>query len=217
MSLVRLLTSGKSLVGLGEPSTRYRMRSGYLLPKFGGDKNPFSDPDAPKAVPAMTETGTAAPAKYQLTPAELAAARLKETKRLPAVAIAAMQAADAQMAEVRLAMASRFKEQALELADKAVRAPIGWTKRLLPKLAKLNPLAWRYRWKGKAKPAIPPFGKTTIQGELSLDNIKVVRNDLNESDVEVVPARTVVNRKSAATESVETGDAVEATPELIKT
>ena len=31
MSLVRLLTTGKSLVGLGEPTVRYRMRNRFLL------------------------------------------------------------------------------------------------------------------------------------------------------------------------------------------
>jgi hypothetical protein len=38
------------------------------------------------------------------------------------------------------------------------------------------------------KPAIPRFSKTPVQGELSLDRIKVVRNDLSDADLQVVPA-----------------------------
>lgn len=33
---------------------------------------------------------------------------------------------------------------------------------------------------------IPRFGKGAVQGELSLDKVKVVRSDLNHSDLEVV-------------------------------
>ena len=40
-----------------------------------------------------------------------------------------------------------------------------------------------------AKPAIPRFTKPPVQGELSLDRIKVVRNDLSDADLEVVPAK----------------------------
>ena len=40
---------------------------------------------------------------------------------------------------------------------------------------------------GKPKLAgIPRFGKPAVQGELSLDRVKVVRNDLSHADLEVV-------------------------------
>ena len=39
------------------------------------------------------------------------------------------------------------------------------------------------------KSAIPRFTKPPVQGELSLDRIKVLRNDLSDSDLEVVPAK----------------------------
>ena len=35
-------------------------------------------------------------------------------------------------------------------------------------------------------PAIPRFGKPRVQGELSLDKVKVVRGDLTHADLEVV-------------------------------
>jgi len=44
----------------------------------------------------------------------------------------------------------------------------------------------------EAKPAIPRFAKPAVQGELSLDRIKVMRNDLSDADLEVVAARPPV-------------------------
>src|SRR5437660_220499 len=87
MSLARLLTSGKSLVGLKNSTSRYRMNSKGLLPKFGSDKNPFSSA-APEAEPAPVAPAPATGPipRYQMSSTELAAARLKETKRLPAAA-----------------------------------------------------------------------------------------------------------------------------------
>lgn len=38
--------------------------------------------------------------------------------------------------------------------------------------------------------AIPRFNGVPVQGELSLDNIKVIRNDLSDADLEVVTRRT---------------------------
>jgi hypothetical protein len=37
-------------------------------------------------------------------------------------------------------------------------------------------------------PAMPRFGKSPVQGELSLDKVKVVRGDLAHADLEVVRA-----------------------------
>jgi hypothetical protein len=49
-----------------------------------------------------------------------------------------------------------------------------------------------------AKPAIPRFPKPPVQGELSLERIKVVRNDLSDADLEVVPARPSATPAAAA-------------------
>ena len=40
--------------------------------------------------------------------------------------------------------------------------------------------------KGAAKSAVPRFPREPVQGELSLDNVKVLRNDLSDTDFEVV-------------------------------
>src|SRR4051794_2713101 len=41
MSLGRFLAAGKSLIGMRDMDSRYRMTSKNLLPKFGSDRNPF--------------------------------------------------------------------------------------------------------------------------------------------------------------------------------
>src|SRR5260370_41129343 len=47
MSLMRLLTAGRSWVGLKDPVSRYQMGRPGMLPKFGSGRNPFG---AKKAV-----------------------------------------------------------------------------------------------------------------------------------------------------------------------
>jgi hypothetical protein len=42
-------------------------------------------------------------------------------------------------------------------------------------------------------PSIPRFGKQPVQGELSLDKVKVVRGDLAHADLEVVESTTPPN------------------------
>jgi hypothetical protein len=188
MSLGKLLTTGKSLVGLHNSVARYQLRKG-ALPKFESSKNPFAsrpheepsaasaerEPQLPKLTPAETAavSGSAGvpPASAgspKLTPTEIAAANLKNTQRLPA---------PIAPAEVAL--------QKSQPVESAKPAPVvdNWLK-------KINPLVWLgSRKPAPAKPAAPRFGKTPVQGELSLDNIKVMRNDLSEADVEIVPMK----------------------------
>lgn len=47
-----------------------------------------------------------------------------------------------------------------------------------------------------ARSAIPRFNGQPVQGELSLDNIKVVRNDLSDADLEVVARKTAPVEKA---------------------
>jgi hypothetical protein len=153
-------------------------------------------------------------AKYQMSPAELAAARMKETKRLPAATMAVLRNLDAEVAAERARVASgRIGALLKKLADVVVRAPLAW---IGVRLAKLNPLALLDR-RGAPKPAIPRFGKEPVQAELSLDNIRVVRNDLNESDVELVPAKAETKPKAKPVLPPEALGPVAEPAELIKT
>jgi len=86
---------------------------------------------------------------------------------------------------------------AAEVGEASAKAGVrGHARRLWLKTAglwsagKQKPDALMARPFGKAaKPAIPRFPKLPVQGELSLDRVKVVRNDLSDADLEVVPAR----------------------------
>jgi hypothetical protein len=165
MSLVRLLTAGKSLTDLKNSTSSYRMRQQGGLPRFAAKKNPFRARSETPAVAAAPGAITIArPSASPPTPAEAAAASLKQTVRLPA---------------------------APAKARTGSRAGPGPAARTLSRVGhwmrKLNPLAPRAGRKSASRPAAehPP-----VQGELSLDNVKVVRNDLNDADVEVIAAGT---------------------------
>ncbi|MGN6642207.1 MAG: hypothetical protein ACTHKU_04330 [Verrucomicrobiota bacterium] len=193
MSLGRLLSSGKSLVGLHDPESRYQMRPQNLLPKFGSDKNPFTTAKPQSLKPESA--GKFAVTARSMSSAEVAAAKLKETKRLPAV----------KAIKQPVPTGPSLKTVALSrLAGIA-----GWAK-------KLNPLSWLARRKtAAAKTTAPGFEKAPVQAELSLDKIKVMRNDLSDADVEVVPAKISVKPKTEPV--VQPAQAKAETAELIKT
>ena len=194
MSLGKLLTAGKSLVGLHNSAARYQLRRG-ALPKFESQKNPF-------AVRSKNEEPSAN--ADQLTPTEMAAASLKDTQRLPLLI---------PNPEVTIENPEPPQPETQEQPVAPVEVPSaidGWLK-------KLNPLVW---WENRkpAQPnsAIPRFEKTPVQGELSLDNIRVVRNDLSDADVEVVPmkARPAKTPLTAAPTASGAAAAAMAIPEL---
>ncbi len=179
MSLVRLLTTGKSLIGIKDSTSRYQMRHRHLLPKFGAERNPFAAPAAstPARVlasksPAAASPGPAASVRG-MSPAEAAAARLKETKRLPTAGPAEAKPATRKPSVLALAR--------------------GWFSRWLQELTRRHRQLPR---NPAPKSAISRSGRPPVQDELSLDQIKVVRNDLSEADVEIVPARPEAKARS---------------------
>jgi hypothetical protein len=178
MSLGKLLTTGKSLVGLHNANGRYHMRKG-ALPKFESSKNPFAS--KPQAEVVERE-----PQLPKLTSAEIAAANLKKTQLLPVIAETKV-VAQQELQPEKAAPAMKQVEPTKPAEPVKVATPVdGWLK-------KINPMVWLGNRKPvEPKPVVPRFskGQTPIQGELSLDNIKVMRNDLSETDVEVVPAKS---------------------------
>ena len=154
MSLLRLLTTGKSLVGMSDAESRYRVTRERLLPQFGSARNPF------------ISTGKAEPASAEARPSANCGGNGA------AEGGGGIQGASGEPAVTRARGALRLKAAALLS---------GWK-------AKLGGLLRRPRSKA-VKPAIPRFTKPPVQGELSLDKIKVLRNDLSDADLEVVPAR----------------------------
>lgn len=175
MSLLRLLRSGKSLVDFRDSGSRYRMREKNLLPKFGSPKNPFiARPEAANPAPASA-TLAARRAGLALTPAEVAAARLKETMRLPVIA-------------------SGSEGKRVAPSGLAARAVQG----IRRFAGRVGSIFRRSRSGALERVPLPAANPSPAQGELSLDNIKVVRNDLSDTDLEVVPARSAVRKKPAA-------------------
>lgn len=190
MSLGKLLTSGKSLVGLHNDESRYEMRPKNLLPKFGSNKNPFRTAKPESLQPQQSEKVQTIARTY--TPAEVDAAKLKETKRLPVVT--AIRA-----------------ETPAEERKPGIGAKLGlWSAKIV---TYANPMTW-FGKKDAPRFSGPRFDKAPVQTELSLDRIKVVRNDLSDADLEVVPVKVVVQPKTEPV--VQPAAKAEAAPELIK-
>jgi len=204
MSLGKLLTTGKSLVGLSNGNARYQLQKG-ALPKFESAKNPF----ATKAPAERAETTEREPQLPKLTSEEPKAAAPKKTDRLPVLA-ALIADREASVAASRSAQQPVEPPQAPAPAPQ-VAAPVdGWLK-------KINPMVWfGNRKPAEPKPAIQRFSKakTPVQGELSLDNIKVMRNDLSDADVEVVPAKSRPPKVVVAASAQVSAAAAMAIPDL---
>ena len=171
MSLLRLLKTGKSLVGGRSNESPYRLTTQRLLPRFGPTRNPFksnlkSEPAQIEARFAGDESGNGAPREE----ARSANSSGPTPAALPSVA---------QDRTASTTTDGRGFTRALRLRAAAL---LGECKR------KLTGIFGRGRVKA-AKPAIPRFTKPVVQGELSLDRIRVVRNDLSDADLEVVPAK----------------------------
>jgi hypothetical protein len=165
MSLVRLLTAGKSLVGIQDSKSRYRSVDPRALPKFGSEK----------------KVNTEVAGESGVRPS------------------AAKSSAEGVKADVRVT------------ADKNVRAPLADKNAGITEAAGKAPTraarqdrgsGWVGEWGSKlsslvsqkpkpTRSAIPRFNGVPVQGELSLDNIKVVRNDLSDADLEVVAKEAV--------------------------
>jgi hypothetical protein len=153
MSLVRLLTAGKSLVGIQDLKSRYRSVDPRAMPKFGSEKKVNTD-----------------------------VARESEAK--PSVAKSDVETSIANVEQTPVATARKARGG-------------GWVSQWGSKLSTL------VSQKPKpARSAAPRFNEVPVQGELSLDNIKVVRNDLSDADLEVV-TRKMAPAKKAESEAPE--------------
>ncbi len=139
MSLMRLLTAGKSLVGIRETQSRYRVTDHRLLPKFVSKANPFRATTMPGPAPAGSET--AQPGAANPTPIG----------------------------------------GGVEQSGAAAGGARNWLARVRQLMGSQRP--------SRTQSAIPRFNKPMVQVELSLESVKVVRNDLSDSDLEVVPSR----------------------------
>lgn len=180
MKFGKLLAAGKSWVGYPETG-RYQMRDGLHLPKFISPKNPFKQ----EAVAASVAPSTvvAAPATAMVTVPVASSATAETTVVAVAPTVAALPATPGSFEAPKISWKARAIE-AGKLVGKFARSSGEWLRRAAFFCLDHNPFSAI----GKPKLAgIPQFGKTTtVQGELSLDRVKVVRNDLSHADLEVV-------------------------------
>ena len=171
MSLLRLLTTGKSLVGVNDTEGRYRLPRQRLLPQFGPARNPFSN--RPNSDPVPVEVGSSG---------DHGGADVSGDGRgIPILGGKPAEAVQGVVEDRRVPACARGHRLAEALRLRVAALFRRWRARLsrLPGCSS-----------GKAaKPAIPQFTKQAVQEELSLDKIKVMRNDLSDEDLEVVPAR----------------------------
>jgi hypothetical protein len=187
MSLLRLLTTGKSLVGVKDDESRYRLTSQRLLPHFGSAKNPFSterSPDPVQTEGRVTRDGgeDGASEKWSNVPS---------SSGKPTAALRRGSNDRTGFGRAR----GHGSIEALRLRAAALLS--GLRTKLFGSLGRLR---------GRAtKPAIPQFTKQPVQGDLSLDKIKVVRNDLSDADLEVVTARQPTAPTNVAPE-LQTGE-----------
>jgi hypothetical protein len=187
MSLLRLLTAGKCLVGQKETGTRYRMTDPRALPKFGSAKRSFDG--APKA-----ESRTAAGPVSAGQPSTVAQGTQSVAETSPPSGVPG--SLSAQMPVPNLG--GKVGDERIASSDGGAasfmaRRPEGglaredsWIARFWDRLAGM---LFARRKSQLACPAIPQFTRQPVQGELSLDAVQVVRNDLSDADLEVVPAK----------------------------
>ena len=194
MSLGKLLTTGKSLVGLNQANSRYHLQKG-ALPKFVSAKNPFAAKTPPP--PAELEPQLPKLAADQAPVVETN----NQTQRLSALGALIV---DREASVVASKISPPAEKQ-------KVAAPVdSWLK-------KINPMVWfGNRKEVLPRPVAPRFSKSyvPVQGELSLENIKVMRNDLSEADVEVVTAKARAPKVVTAPAAPQAGAAAMAIPEL---
>src|ERR1035438_2048910 len=172
MSLVRLLTAGKSLVGLRDGDSPYRFTSQRFLPQFGPARNPFTGREQAKS--AHTEAPS--PGHTGDNGAALAKSAIPASKGEPAP----MPQKEAGPRPVRAKVDVRIRA---EVRGRRLAALLGgW---------QVNRRGLFARSRSKtAKSAIPRFPKPAVQGELSLERNQVVRNDLSDADLEIVDRKS---------------------------
>jgi len=199
---MRLLSAGKSLVGLKDHASRYRMGTPGMLPKFGSKRNPFGGERKGSQVSgsATSPVSTSAPLDAPKTVCSVKASPdMKESlfgrARTFLSAVGCYARKKVQPVRVVPPLGNGGKEY-----PRTVRAKLtGW-------IEKMKKRTWRGRTTSSRK-VTTRSRKAPVQEELSLDKIKVVRNDLSDTDFEVVTRQRV--RSSAAKTQIETATKAE--------
>jgi hypothetical protein len=195
MSLLRLLRTGRSWVG-SDSERRYQAVGARSMPKFGSKANPFRKTTTPSE-------------KVECAPVKPGASE-------PQITLPGIEAQPAQVPELPESQPEPVAQTPAESsrpapAAKANFPAASWTDRAL---SMLRGALGRLRLpKRQPKPLIPRFNATT-QPELSLDSVRVVRNDLSDADLELALVQPPVRPKAAKASEPARVEAGKAAPEL---
>jgi hypothetical protein len=175
MSLVRLLTAGKSLVGgANDSASRYRMANPAAMPKFHASKNPFRAADGSNVK-----------------------AEISTAKEVGGGVECQVPSVTCQVSEVaRQAPTGSGGRSPVGRSLGRLQRVISWSCGLVVLWSHVLGGLWARSfgavWSGlltrRATPMAAKFTKAAVQPELSLDRITVMRNDLSDADLEVAPA-----------------------------
>jgi hypothetical protein len=182
MILLRLLTAGKSLIGVKNTASPYQVTNQRLLPKFGAKKNPFRTTAWPELDPTPTSFSCTDPK-----------AGPSSSQGLESVAAAGLEPGST------VAASEGGLEPKKSCASDGKRTWRGWSflgSWLFRKKAEgavpVKSLPGRSSGWVSSRVSSPTrrhggrASKAPVQQELSLDKVQVVRNDLSGSDMEVV-------------------------------
>ncbi|HWX20020.1 MAG TPA: hypothetical protein VN578_08955 [Candidatus Binatia bacterium] len=203
MSLLRLLTAGKSLIGVNHSGSRYRDAGRGMLPKFATKKNPFR---------ATAKAGTAAAGEVSVRLAHESQQSKRpftqtlstyegerESTPAPGALIGEREKPVERQKPKEKESTSASGGQLRRPVRTVARSGAGWIRHcgaelkswLLSALSVVSKSGF-VRGRLSVKPAAQRVPKPLVQCELSLERIKVVRNDLSDSDLEVVQAKPLV-------------------------
>jgi len=192
MSLLRLLTAGKSLVGLKDHHSRYMTR-GVALPKFGSKKNPFRATTKTEVAVQAESTRASGPFAPQ-SPLGVVGTGV----RSGGADTVLKTGSEKPVADSGASVGSPAPVEA-EVPHPPNPAT-GGSKAMVPRaegyftLTKL--LFWQRPKADRQGP--PPLIKPMVQGQLSLEAVKVIRNDLSDTDLEIVAAKPPVTGPTEA-------------------
>jgi len=165
------------LIGIQDLKSRYRSVDPRAMPKFGSEKKVNTDlARESEAKPSVAKSNV-------------------ESSKTDTNAGADKNVVATAPADKKVAVAQVVAKTPMATARKARGS--GWVSQWGSKLSSLV--------SQKPKPAksgVPRLNGVPVQGELSLDNIKVVRNDLSDADLEVV-TRKMAPAKKAESDSQE--------------
>jgi len=191
MSLMRLLAVGSSIRGIKDRPSPYKMTQQHLLPKFGGSKAGETksaatvEPDPCSGAGKQGPSATATAAHNERTQMQIAEQDVKQANGPTDSTSPSPSAESGRGPSLEQSFAS-----APVVADQ-IPSKRNTTISRTKTESRISLMAF-WRWGGRSNPfhpkAVLQKGAAPIQGELSLQEIKVVRNDLNETDLEVVPA-----------------------------